>query len=200
MTMSVTSNRPGSATQADRSIRLNAAPRIAQLPASDRSAPHVDELLCLNAEEAQFLMAAFARILEIASDETEDALTEMATRKLDRKLWAEENRLSDIASGSSLSATALYRFGIAAIEAHCQGEFGLRFHELPVPSQLAVLTQLDEPRPFHLDEDFEPLSAMLVVDAVESYFDVLADDEAGHVAHKLTSAVDPFGGVPWRAE
>jgi hypothetical protein len=192
--MTVTSNRPGRTTQADRSIRLSADPRIFLLPTSHRSAPRVDDLLCLNAEEAQFLMAAFARILEIASDQTEDALMEVATRKLDRKLWAEGHHLNGMASGSNLSATALYRFGIAAIEAHCQGEFGLRFHELPVPSQLAVLTQLDNPRPFHLDEDFEPLSAMLVVDAVESYFDALADEEACRVAQELASSVDTASG------
>jgi hypothetical protein len=78
--MTVTSNRPGRTTQADRSIRLSADPRIVLRPKSDRSAPQVDDLLCLNAEEAQFLMAAFARVLEIASDETEDGLTERGLR------------------------------------------------------------------------------------------------------------------------
>jgi hypothetical protein len=67
MTMTVTNNRPGSTTQADRSIRLNADPHIFLLPTSHRTAPRVNDLLCLNVEEAQFLMAAFARILEVAS-------------------------------------------------------------------------------------------------------------------------------------
>ena len=103
---------------------------------------------CLTRDEAQFINAAFARILS----GNEPVPTIQPSRAV-------------------LQMTTLYRAGIAAIQAYCLRENRTRFQALASWQQDAVLALLEDGDGRAAFGQFRALFFLMVNDAAEAYFD-----------------------------
>jgi hypothetical protein len=109
----------------------------------------------LSADEAEFVQAAFERILPELKGVAVAACVE-------QKLGAPA---PDDPRGSALR---LYREGIAHVQDHCRSAHGRPFQALEIWHQLAVLAQLEDLE--SLVGGSRPFVDMLVNDAAEVYF------------------------------
>jgi hypothetical protein len=117
--------------------------------------------LCLSADEASFVQAAFERILPEAPHVS-------ASTYVDRKLA--ESMCVDATAGE----LELYREAIACVQERCRFEHGRPFQALTPWHQLAILAHLEDPnRPFQ--HRLRKFVLVLVNDLAEAYFD--ASDE-----------------------
>jgi Gluconate 2-dehydrogenase subunit 3 len=117
---------------------------------------------CLSDDEAQFIDAAFARILK----DNDPALG--AAGHVDRKLRA----LGGSSNGPGKPSTAaLYKAGIAAVQAHCVRAHRRRFQHLPASEHDAALALLEGGHGFGGIGQFQVLFWMLVNDAVDAHFE-----------------------------
>jgi hypothetical protein len=141
----------------------------------------VPSLRCLLADEAEFIDAAFDRILPEARVE---GLRVSASAYVDAKLAALPAR------GSAEPSIDLrfYRAGIAEVQALCERTQGRRFQALAPWQQLSVLAQIETPgdAPSSLGRC---LIDLLLNDAAEAYFDVVGPSWAqAHEALRAAAA------------
>lgn len=117
-------------------------------------------LLCLNADDAAFVDAAFDSLAPGSGGD------EGAACWLDRRLW--EASLSQ--TDDSPSRAAIYSAGIAAVQAFCLRTHGRRFQQLARPARSAVLATLRNGGGFGGISVFQCLASMLAADAAEANF------------------------------
>ena len=137
-------------------------------------AAEVEALVCLSRDEAQFIDAAFARIL--SGDDPAPGGAGYVDRKLREAAMygsAREGARARRASTGSISPSTVefYKAGIAAVQAHCVRVHGRRFQELPAMEQDAALALLEDGHGFGGIGQFQILSLMLVNDAVEAHLE-----------------------------
>jgi hypothetical protein len=140
----------------------------------------VPSLRCLLADEADFIDAAFDRILPEARAE---GLRVSASAYVDAKLallLAHEGAESDI-------DLRFYRAGIAEVQALCERTHGLRFQALSSWQQLSVLAQIEAPGNGHSNLR-RCLLDLLLNDAAEAYFDVLGPSWWRHEALRIAAS------------
>ena len=118
-------------------------------------------LLCLNADDAAFVDAAFDTLTPGAGGD------EGAACWLDRRLWEASLSTGD----DEPSRAAIYRAGIAAVQAFCLRTHGRRFQQLTRPARSAVLATPRKGGGFGGISVFQCLAEMLVTDAAEAALD-----------------------------
>jgi Gluconate 2-dehydrogenase subunit 3 len=139
-------------------------PQEFDLHDSGRALDAPQALLCLTRDEAQFLDAAFERILPGDGSG--------AARYVDRKLWEAALPGGPLDRGAlRCDVRPIYRAGIAAVQAYCVRVYARRFQALRIDQQRAVLSLLEDGTGFGGIAQFQVLSGMLVNDAAEACFD-----------------------------
>ena len=129
-------------------------------------------LRCLSSDEAAFVRAACARVLDLGDSRCAELAGSAAAAYVDRKLSGGTKRVDDESCGNAVCPSVLYRAGIAAVQSHCLHMHDARFQELTPNTQYAILAILEESTSLEAIGEFRMLTSMIVVDAVEAFFEL----------------------------
>jgi hypothetical protein len=124
----------------------------------------------LTHDEAAFIAAACSRVLDLEDSKVSNLICAAAAPHVDRHLVGEPS-LHGAADPLQLPRSALYRAGIAAVQAYCLRTYDARFQCLEPGLQDATLALVEEGRGFGGIGQFQMLTSMLVADAVDAYFE-----------------------------
>jgi hypothetical protein len=124
----------------------------------------------LTYDEGAFIDAACSRVLNFEHSQVDRLIRSAAASFVDRNLVRAPPH-QGAADPAQQSRSALYRGGIAAVQAYCLRAYDARFQHLEPRLQDATLALVEDGRVFGETDQFQMLTSMLVADAVDAYFE-----------------------------